>query len=99
MLTPPAAVVGIIKLDAPPELPVRLSRKCLTGCVPLSETAKLSVKSEAVTAIVVVPTIASSSAVPKLTLVVVPQVPDCSPVPISSTAKFEYVDIFNPYPM
>ena len=34
---------------------------------------------------------ASSIAVPKLVFVVVPQVPDCSPVPINSNFKSEYV--------
>jgi len=35
------------------------------------------------------PVIASSTAVPKLVFVVVPQVPDCSPVATSSIFKFE----------
>jgi hypothetical protein len=37
------------------------------------------------------PTIASSKAVPKLVLVVSPQVPDCSPVGISSILSGEKV--------
>jgi len=42
---------------------------------------------------VTTPLIACSSRVPRFVLVVVPQVPDCSPVPISSRERFVlYVD-------
>jgi hypothetical protein len=51
-----------------------------------------------VTLIVAVPAIASSSNVPKLLFVVVPQRPDSSPVPISVNFNIdEYVVIAIPY--
>ena len=47
---------------------------------------------------VAIPTMACSIAVPMLLLVVVPQVPDCSPLPISSNLRLEKVlDIVCPY--
>ena len=51
----------------------------------LSAKVKVTLPLEKATS--TVPTIASSNAVPKLVLVVVPQLPDCSPVAINSIFK------------
>ena len=58
--------------------------------------ATLVVKSAEVS--VAMPTMACSTAVPTFTLVVAPQVPDCSPVVINSNLRLEKVlDMICPY--
>jgi hypothetical protein len=50
---------------------------------------KIVGEAESVTACVTYPAMDCSSRVPRLVLVVTPQVPDCSPVPISSRPRLE----------
>ena len=83
-------MAGTIRFCAPPEVPVRLSLRLRAVWeallfVRVSVTVALAKVTSAE------PTMASSRAVPKLVLVVEPQEPVCSPVPISSIFSAEYV--------
>lgn len=82
------SIAGTIKFCAADTVPVRYNLKLRAVCVAF-ELVKDKVTSALAKVTSAEPTIASSRAVPKFVLVVVPQVPDCSPVPISSIFKFE----------
>ena len=71
-----------------PGLPVKFKRRLRAGCVPFV-FVRVRVTLVPVKFISAEPVIASSIAVPKLTLVVVPHVADCSPVVISSILSGE----------
>jgi hypothetical protein len=82
------SMAGTIRFCAPPEVPVRFKRKLRAVWVALvSVRVKVTVPLAKVTS--ADPVIASSRAVPRFVLVVVPQVPVCSPVPISSILSDE----------
>jgi hypothetical protein len=77
------SIAGTIKFLAPAVVPVKRSRRLRAVCVPLvSVNVRVTLALAKVT--LADPVIASSSAVPRLTFVVEPHVPDCSPVVISS---------------
>lgn len=82
------SIAGTIKFLAPPVVPVKRKRRLRAVCEPL-----VSVKVKVISALANVtsaePVMASLTAVPKLTFVVVPHVPDCSPVVISSILRGE----------
>lgn len=82
------SIGGTIKFLAPPVVPVKRKRRLRAACVLLVLT-KVSVTLALAKVTSAEPVIASSSAVPKLIFVVVPHVPDCSPVVISSILRGE----------
>jgi hypothetical protein len=76
------------RLRAPPDVPVQTSLRLRAVWVPLVfESVRVTSALENETS--AEPVIASSKAVPKFVLVVAPQVPTCSPVPISSILRSE----------
>jgi hypothetical protein len=78
---------GTIRFVLAPPVPVSSRYIFLaTPEAPFGMVIVVSVPVE--TACVTYPEMACSSSVPRLLLVVVPQVPDCSPIPISSMPKF-----------
>jgi hypothetical protein len=84
------SIAGTIKFLAPPEVPVSRRRRLRAVCDALVFDS-VSVTSALAKVTSPEPVIACSMAMPKLSFVVAPQVPDWSPVPISSIFKSEYV--------
>lgn len=82
------SIPGTIRLLAPAVVPVSRKRRLRAVCEPLVSN-KVSVTSALAKVTSAEPVIASSMAVPKLTFVVVPHVPDCSPLVISSILSGE----------
>ena len=78
------SMAGTFSTLAPPDVPVRFSRRLRAGCVALS-SVKVSVTSALEKDTSAEPTMDSSSAVPKFTLVTLPQAPALSPVPSAVT--------------
>ena len=82
------SIAGTIKFLAPAVVPVSRKRKLRAVCVPfVFVRVKVTLALAKVTS--AEPVIASSIAVPRLTFVVEPHVPDCSPVVISSILSGE----------
>jgi hypothetical protein len=82
------SIAGTIRSLAPPVVPVKRKRRLRAVCEPfVSVRVRVTLALAKVT--LAEPVIASSSAVPKLTFVVEPHVPDCSPVVISSILSGE----------
>ena len=83
-------MAGTIKLvvanDNAPVISIVMLRA--TPVVPLGIVIVVLAPDPSVMAWVTYPEMDCSISVPRLVLVVVPQVPDCSPVPISSIARF-----------
>tara|TARA_R110000772_G_scaffold1566_9_gene5377 strand:+ start:20225 stop:20818 length:594 start_codon:yes stop_codon:yes gene_type:complete len=82
------SIAGTIKFLAPAVVPVSLRRRLRAVCEPfVLVRVKVTLALAKVTS--AEPVIASSTAVPKLTFVVDPHVPDCSPVVINSILRGE----------
>jgi len=84
------SIAGTIRSLAPPEVPVKRSLR-LRAVWEEFVLDKVRVTSALAKVTLADPTMASSKAVPKFVLVVVPHVPDWSPVVISSILSGEKV--------
>ena len=84
------SIAGTINCLAPSDTPTQTSRK-LRAIWALGVFVRVKVTSALAKVTSPEPVMACSMAVPTLVLVVSPQMPSCSPVPISSNFNDEYV--------